>query len=133
MSWRNFKTISIVFYQEQPPTVFSYTNCVLEIDVSKIVGETINLKINILNIKNGNLNFTVKGIDNLKTISTTNENLPMSFRLHDEVIPMIYGANGEDVPMSRKQDGSPKVFEVVGSNIIYDGAVWQELTLQEKN
>lgn len=56
----------------------------------------------------------------------------MSFRLHDEVIPMIFGANRQDVPMSKYQNGTPKVFEVVGSNIIYDGAVWQELTLLEK-
>lgn len=56
----------------------------------------------------------------------------MSFRLHDEVIPYVYGADGKDKPMSKKQDGSAKVFEVVGSNIIYDGAVWQELTLLEK-
>jgi hypothetical protein len=56
----------------------------------------------------------------------------MSFRLHDEVIPYVFGANGQDQPMSRYQDGLPKVFEVVGSNIIYDGAVWQELTLLEK-
>ena len=57
----------------------------------------------------------------------------MSFRLHDEVIPYVFGANNEDKPMSRYQDGTAKVFEVVGSNIIYDGAVWQELTLLEKN
>ena len=56
----------------------------------------------------------------------------MSFRLHDEVIPYVFGANGQDQPMSRYQDGTEKVFEVVGSNIIYDGAVWQELTLLEK-
>ena len=56
----------------------------------------------------------------------------MSFRLHDEVIPYVFGANGQDQPMSKYQDGAEKVFEVVGSNMIYDGAVWQELTLQEK-
>lgn len=56
----------------------------------------------------------------------------MSFRLHDEVIPYVYGADGKDKPMSKTQDGSAKVFEVVDSNIIYDGAVWQELTLLEK-
>lgn len=55
----------------------------------------------------------------------------MSFALHDKVIPYVLGADGIDVPMSRKQDGSPKVFEVVGTNIIYDGAVWQELRLLE--
>jgi hypothetical protein len=57
----------------------------------------------------------------------------MSFRLHDKVIPYVYGENGEDKPMSKYQDGTAKVFEVVGSNIIYDGAVWQELTLIEEN
>lgn len=64
-----------------------------------------------------------------KVIDIKTEN--MSFRLHDEVIPYVFGADGKDKPMSKNQDGSAKVFEVVGSNIIYDGAVWQELTLQE--
>jgi hypothetical protein len=57
----------------------------------------------------------------------------MTFALHDEVVPMIYGADHQDKPMSKYQDGTPKVFEVVGSNIIYDGAIWQELTLLEKS
>lgn len=65
-----------------------------------------------------------------KVIDIKTEN--MSFRLHDKVIPYVFGANGQDQPMSKHQDGSPKVFEVTGSNIIYDGAVWQELTLLEK-
>lgn len=55
----------------------------------------------------------------------------MVFRLHDQVIPMVFGANGKDQPMSKYQDNSAKVFEIVGSKIFYDGAVWQELTLQE--
>ena len=55
----------------------------------------------------------------------------MSFHLHDKVIPMVYGYDGKDRPMSKYQNGNGKVFEVVGSNIFYDGAVWQELTLQE--
>jgi hypothetical protein len=44
---------------------------------------------------------------------------------------MVYGANGQDRPMSLYQNGSPKVFKVLGTNIFYDGAVWQELSLQE--
>ena len=56
----------------------------------------------------------------------------MKFDLHDEVIPYVKGANGQDQPMSKHQDGTAKVFEVIGSNIIYDGAMWQELTLLEK-
>ena len=55
----------------------------------------------------------------------------MSFKLYDQVIPMVYGADGKDRPMSTYQDGSPKVFQVLGTNIYYDGAVWQELSLQE--
>lgn len=55
----------------------------------------------------------------------------MSFKLYDQVIPMVYGANGKDRPMATYQNGSPKVFQVLGSKIFYDGAVWQELYLQE--
>lgn len=54
------------------------------------------------------------------------------FEIGDEVIPMVYGADGADRPMSRYKDGTQKVFNVVGTKFIYDGAVWQELTLQEK-
>ena len=42
-----------------------------------------------------------------------------------------YGADGKDRPMSLYKDGSAKVFQVLGSKIFYDGAVWQELSLQE--
>lgn len=59
------------------------------------------------------------------------ENLSV-FDIGDEVIPMVYGADGADRPMSRYRDGADKVFVVVGTKFIYDGAVWQELTLQEK-
>ena len=54
------------------------------------------------------------------------------FEIGNEVIPMVYGADGADKPMSRYKNGEPKVFSVVGAKFIYDGAVWQELTLQEK-
>ena len=56
----------------------------------------------------------------------------MIFSQYDEVIPMVYGANGQDKPLSKKQDGSPKEFVVLSSRVFYDGAVWQELILQEK-
>jgi hypothetical protein len=55
----------------------------------------------------------------------------MTFDLYDKVIPMTYGANGVDKPLSKYKDGSAKVFQVLGMRPIYDGAVWQELTLQE--
>lgn len=55
----------------------------------------------------------------------------MTFAIGDEVIPMIYTANGEDVPMSVYKDGTPKVFRVVGVVPNYDSVPMQELTLQE--
>lgn len=59
------------------------------------------------------------------------DGLPMTFSLHDIVVPMVYQPNGKDAPMSKKGILA-KEFEVVGVKMIYDGAVWQELTLQEK-
>lgn len=55
----------------------------------------------------------------------------MTFSMYNKVIPMVYGANGVDKPMSKYKDGTPKKFKVLGTRIFYDGAVWQELTLQE--
>lgn len=55
----------------------------------------------------------------------------MTFDIYDEVIPMVYGADGQDHPMSLYKDGTPKVFKVLGTKVFYDGAVWQELSLQE--
>lgn len=55
----------------------------------------------------------------------------MTFSVGNLVIPMVFGADGVDRPLSLYKDGSAKVFRVVGTKFIYDGAVWQELTLQE--
>lgn len=66
-----------------------------------------------------------------KLISIDNSTGKMSFKMYDQVIPMVYGADGQDRPMSTYQDGSPKIFQVLGTKIFYDGAVWQELSLQE--
>ena len=66
-----------------------------------------------------------------KVISIDDSTGKMSFKMYDQVIPMVYGADGEDHPMSTYQDGSAKIFQVLGSKIYYDGAVWQELSLQE--
>lgn len=53
------------------------------------------------------------------------------FSIYDKVQPMICGANGQDTPMSKNKDGLPKEFQVLSTKIFFDGAVWQELTLQE--
>lgn len=66
-----------------------------------------------------------------KVIAIDNSTNKMSFKMYDQVIPMVYGADGKDRPISIYQDGTPKIFQVLGTNIFYDGAVWQELSLQE--
>ena len=54
-----------------------------------------------------------------------------NFEIGNTVIPMVKSSDGFDHPISQKIDGSAKEFRVVGTRCIYDGAVWQELTLQE--
>ena len=62
-------------------------------------------------------------------ISPTGKNeLPMLFSINDEVIPMVT----PDRAMSCYKDETPKVFRVVGVRFENRGALWQELTLQEK-
>jgi hypothetical protein len=63
-------------------------------------------------------------------ISTKNTN-KMLFEMYDKVIPHTYNQNGVDEPLSHSTKGEPKVFTVLSVNEIFDGAVWQELTLQE--
>lgn len=64
-------------------------------------------------------------------ITVSKKSSRLSFDIGDEVIPMVFSADGVDRPMSRYKGGSAKVFRVCGLKFIYDGAVWQELTLQE--
>ena len=62
--------------------------------------------------------------------SADNTNTRMMFSVGDIVIPYVATPNG-DRPMSSKPDGTPKEFLVTGVTLISDGAVWQELQLQE--
>lgn len=64
-------------------------------------------------------------------ISKSKEDLPMTFKVGDQVIPMYYSSDGTDKPFSLYEDGSPKAFRVVKTKVYYDGAVWQQLYLQE--
>lgn len=64
------------------------------------------------------------------SISTKNAN-KMAFENGDIVIPMRYNVDGRDVAMSIDKSGNPKRYAVVSERIYYDGAVWQELYLQE--
>lgn len=62
-------------------------------------------------------------------ISPTGKNdLPMLFSINDEVIPMVTPERA----MSYYKDETRKVFRVVGVRFENRGALWQELTLQEK-
>lgn len=65
-----------------------------------------------------------------KVISSDKSTGRMTFDLYDEVVPQVLSANGEDIPMSTKE-GRAKRFMVLGITPIYDGAVWQEIYLQE--
>lgn len=69
--------------------------------------------------------------ENIVISKSRKNNLPMTFHIGDIVVPYVYGANGKDKPMSIKKDGTAKDFEVLGKKTIYDGGIWQELTLQE--
>lgn len=68
---------------------------------------------------------------NNKVISIDNSTGRMLFKEYDEVIPMVYGADGKDHPMSYYKDGTPKKFKILGVKPYYNGASWQELYLQE--
>ena len=67
-----------------------------------------------------------------KVISERGGTINQKFSMYDVVVPMKYSKIGEEIPISRYQNGKRKEFYVVGIKLIYDGAVWQELTLQEK-
>lgn len=71
--------------------------------------------------------YTVEGLH----IITPNSSNKMTFAIGDIVIPYVYTALGVDEPLARKADGTPMEFRVCGVRMVFDGAVWQELTLKE--
>lgn len=64
-------------------------------------------------------------------VSKNGENGKMAFSIYDKVIPYVRNNRGEDTPLSVNENGEAKSFNVIGTRILYDGAVWQELDLQE--
>lgn len=66
-------------------------------------------------------------------ISTKNNDLPMLFKIGDLVIPYVPISNGRTEPISIRQDGNAKIFQVTQVRPYFDGACWQEITLQEAN
>ena len=69
--------------------------------------------------------------DGNKVIDITQQG-KMMFKEFDVVIPYIYNARGQDVPMSVRKDNTTKEFTIVSIEPFYDGAVWQRLYLLEK-
>jgi hypothetical protein len=66
-----------------------------------------------------------------KIISMDSSTGGMHFNIGDKVIPMVCDINRKDKPMSFYEDGTPKVFEVLGMDFVYDGEPLQRLHLQE--
>jgi hypothetical protein len=64
-------------------------------------------------------------------VKSTKSDGNMSFDIDDVVIPFVRGADGKDRYLSFKKDGQPRSLYVKGTEIIYDGACWQKLYLQE--
>ena len=54
------------------------------------------------------------------------------FQPYDTVVPMVYGADGKDKPMSKYKDGSPKEFQVLSVEPFSRGGAWQRIIIQEK-
>ena len=102
----------------------SYSNVATPILVA-IPSGTTTVSINVYSGAN-----SVPGIT-VSDVLIDNGTLPMTFKIGDIVIPYVFGVGGQDKPMSRYKDGSPKQFRVVGAKIFFSGATWQEITLQE--
>jgi hypothetical protein len=81
-------------------------------------------------LANGVLNQYKQGKETAVLLCSIDDDLNF-FELGAIVEPYVLGANGKDVPMSRYPNSEPKQFVVVGTRIFYDGAVWQEITIQE--
>ena len=67
--------------------------------------------------------------ENGNRVVSTETSGKMTFNLYDEVLPCYKTPYG-DAPMSMA-DGKAKTFTVLGSKVYFDGAVWQEISLQE--
>ena len=66
-----------------------------------------------------------------KVISTEEGDYDMTIPIYTDIIPMYINGNNNEVPIAKYNDGTPKVFKVLQSKILYDGAVWQTILAQE--
>lgn len=81
-----------------------------------------------------------KGTNKIIDIANENNLSQRTFRIYDEVVPLIYGiksrnADGSivigDIPMSLDKNGNPKKFKVLGVKFFSKGTTWQEISLKE--
>lgn len=63
--------------------------------------------------------------------SESKQPIKRTFRINDEVVPYSFNAEGQEEPLSQDANGHAKIFVVLGVDFVYDGALWQELHLQE--
>lgn len=63
-------------------------------------------------------------------LSINDPSKPMLFHNGDIVVPYVATPNG-DRPMSILPDGTAKPFRITGVTLVSDGAIWQELQVQE--
>ena len=64
-------------------------------------------------------------------ISKTSPSKPMVFKLYDKVIPFYRSGNFNSRPLGMNDDGTVKVYEVIDAQIVGDGAIFQNLVVQE--
>lgn len=127
-------TKNYIYTLPEGTKIFDYSNTFngiisVVIDVLRVFSVTVENNRFILS-NDKQKNDTLKSLTLEYTIETNpNASEPIELlNLHDIVLPL---ADNENTPISINRKGKPKLFEVIGRKMIYDGAVYQELTLQE--
>jgi hypothetical protein len=131
------ETFFTAILDEDNGTIYVNSNKLFDDDVfvyvkyknQKGIERTAELKLKAYETKS-DIKYINETVNNLK-VSSAHLFTKMLFYEGDKVVPMALNSDGVDIPMSKYKDGSPKVFEVTGTKIIYDGAIFQKLTLQE--
>lgn len=120
----------------QTEDIYYYQNNSSLNNASNYINNTMSAEI-IADYKNGKETATLRvsvndyyDDDGNLVLSINDPSKPMLFRNGDIVVPYVATPNG-DRPMSILPDGTAKSFRITGVTLISDGAVWQELQLQE--
>lgn len=124
---RNFDALCLRFYIQGNDTLV----CGVRFDTENLRhGETYTVTVDIM--KTTDTEFECRNFHVWeKSVSVDNSTEKMHFDIGDKVVPMVFGEYGVDKPMSKYNNGQPKVFEVLGRKFSYDGEPLQILELQE--